>query len=436
MNRVWVILLLVAVGIFSCTNTSDEVLIPVEVEKGFGPYQMGLSMLSNNSGGMWANTDPKVDNIPEQAELFAFIHMDFTQHAYQNYKAGKISQEDFSMLKNAWNWNPLPSEYSTDLIKEGIGVAAWYGEDSILTFIVDENGNYDFSDNKIRTLPSATSWQEIIESYNDSLLIQVEHELFENGKKVNKSTWVHINTFPVPPMSGYGQGKLILGSSIAENFTGEVELDGVNYNVSLMSNRGSFRKDCTLKIWPEGIKIDPKSNEHDVQQGSYIRLGEINYRFSDVKIGDKIVILEKSESITQGNNVGMIAIDFTANSISNQSINLSSYQGRYVYLDFWGTWCAPCVAELPKLMEVYSKHSAKNFSIIGIAKDSEEGLKKFLKDKNVPWPQIVQNTDSQIIEDYNISSYPTTFLIDPEGKIIAKNLRAEALDERLEKLLY
>lgn len=86
------------------------------------------------------------------------------------------------------------------------------------------------------------------------------------------------------------------------------------------------------------------------------------------------------------------------------------------------------------MKSIYEEYKDKNFVIVGIANDEIENLKKFVEENEVAWEQIVQSSDKNIINDYGIVSYPTTFLIDTNGVIIAKNLRPAELNEKLKEL--
>jgi len=109
-----------------------------------------------------------------------------------------------------------------------------------------------------------------------------------------------------------------------------------------------------------------------------------------------------------------------------------------VLVDFWATWCAPCVFELPNVQKVYEKYHEKGLEIIGVSLDqSQDKLKNFTKDKNIPWAQFCDGKgwENKLAQKYGIPSIPATFLLDGEGKIIAKNLRGDDLDQAVAKAL-
>src|SRR6266496_1271680 len=130
--------------------------------------------------------------------------------------------------------------------------------------------------------------------------------------------------------------------------------------------------------------------------------------------------------------------DFTEKDVTGKPLSVSNYQGKVVLIDFWATWCGPCVAELPNVLKAYEKHHSKGFEIIGISLDQDEAkLTKFTKQKNMGWQQFFDGKGwgNKLASKYGINSIPATFLLDGEGKIIARNLRGDALEEAVAKAL-
>lgn len=130
--------------------------------------------------------------------------------------------------------------------------------------------------------------------------------------------------------------------------------------------------------------------------------------------------------------------DFNVKDLAGAPLSVASYKGKVVLIDFWATWCGPCVAELPNVLAAYEKYHAKGFDIIGVSLDeSEAKLKAFIADKKMPWRQYFDGKgwENEVSTKYGIQSIPATFLLDRDGKIVAKDLRGEELDKELERLL-
>ncbi len=127
--------------------------------------------------------------------------------------------------------------------------------------------------------------------------------------------------------------------------------------------------------------------------------------------------------------------DFEEKDLAGKPLSVANFKGSVVLVDFWATWCGPCVGELPNVIKTYEKHHAKGFEIIGISLDQDEKkLKSFTKEKNMPWPQYFDGKGwgNKLAAKYGIQSIPSTFLLDREGKIIGRDLRGPELEKAVE----
>ncbi len=140
----------------------------------------------------------------------------------------------------------------------------------------------------------------------------------------------------------------------------------------------------------------------------------------------------------RGVGIGDIAPDFSLNAPDGQQVSLSSLRGKYVLLDFWASWCGPCRKENPNVVRLYEQYKNKNFEIYGVSLDRDkDAWLKAIKDDNLTW---VHGSDlkywsSDVAVQYGVNGIPATYLLDQEGRVIAKNLRGLALEKKLEELL-
>jgi len=137
-------------------------------------------------------------------------------------------------------------------------------------------------------------------------------------------------------------------------------------------------------------------------------------------------------------SIGSVAPDFDLPDPNGKIIKLSSFQGKYVYLDFWASWCQPCRIENPDLEKVYEKYKGSQFEILGISLDrSKEYWLKAINDDGLDWIHVsdLLYFDSPMIELYNITFVPTTMLLDPQGRIVAKNIHYNELEAILGSIL-
>ncbi len=143
---------------------------------------------------------------------------------------------------------------------------------------------------------------------------------------------------------------------------------------------------------------------------------------------------------------GKEAIDFNKKDMDGKFISLSSLKGKYVLLDFWGSWCVPCRVSFPHLKEVYAKYKDKGLEIVGIAQETSQSLaenkkkwKEAIQQDKTPWLHVLNNEDVDqfdIVKAYGVSAFPTSVLLDKEGKVIVRWVGAqkEAMDKKLAEL--
>jgi len=138
--------------------------------------------------------------------------------------------------------------------------------------------------------------------------------------------------------------------------------------------------------------------------------------------------------------LGEKAPEFTQNDVNGKAVKLSDFKGKYVLIDFWASWCAPCREENPNLVLAYQQFKNKGFDILGVSIDDQKGesmWKNVIKMDKLAWTQVsdLKGADNEAANLYGVVTIPSNFLLDKDGNVIAKDLRGEALINKLNELL-
>ncbi len=161
---------------------------------------------------------------------------------------------------------------------------------------------------------------------------------------------------------------------------------------------------------------------------------------TELKNMEAAKVFKTQLDVLRHTSVGVMAPDFTQNDVNGVPVKLSSFRGKYVLLDFWASWCAPCREENPNVVKAYNKYKDKNFTILSVSLDKPDARNNWLaaiKNDGLSWTQVsdLKFWNNEAATLYSITSIPSNFLIDPNGKIVAKDLRGGDLENMLEQVL-
>lgn len=202
---------------------------------------------------------------------------------------------------------------------------------------------------------------------------------------------------------------------------------------------------------PRGFKIDAFISKYPASIASaYVLYRYYSFRLSPEELEKNIALFDQSMHNTQyyqllktlpdilrKNGVGQQSPNWEQWDTKGKSYKLYDHLGKYLFIDFWASWCPPCRAESPALIKLYNKYKGEGLEILGVSFDKKkEPWLKAIKDDKLPWPQVsdLKFWDNEVGKLYGIRLIPSNVLLDPNGIIIARNLHGEELEKKLEQV--
>lgn len=232
--------------------------------------------------------------------------------------------------------------------------------------------------------------------------------------------------------------------------TGSINGQSFNITTSFEHNFRAYNQITIDRDSNDTLNIGSGSNEvyssdfnQMRQQQNYFqfpsfKLGNEHWELVDVDINGEWVRLRHAENIEDKQEIarGKIIPDWEAVTVQGDTLSSTSMRGKYLFLDFWGSWCGPCIEALPLLKDVYQHFQSENFEMVGFAYESRASLDKALEKYRLPWPQVLDEKGTYKTR-FLVQGYPTHYLIGPEGKVLAmgEELRGKKLIKTLEKYL-
>ena len=431
-NKIAVMILL-SINLLSCSH--DKIVeLPLTLQNGYGPFRMGLGGIapnSENESNPWYKTYLKVAKFPEDLTDVKYGHIETNiyQSVYQDYLLGNITKEWYDGLQKSWNWTPDTLNLSKTPIKTKIAFAYGKNSEGVLQIVVDANNNLDLSDD-ILFSPLDMAFVDENENKDEIAQAQAVNASFE--------IFVHNKIVPVcvPLFVMYHSQINMFMCNFSQYATTQYKDEQIAVSSSNFTNL-SYEK-IEVTFIQNSLKHGEKVTEEDIyRKNEYLEIkGEI-LKIIGINTNQNTLVLEKTnlpKTQLLSTQIGFKSYPFQEEEFTKRApISSESLKGKYVLLDFWATWCGPCIQEFPHLKELYSKTDRDKFEIVGIVGASQPNTLTDAIDKHeITWPQILSD---EIGKMYGIQGFPTTFILDAEGIIVAKNLRGKELEEKILSLI-
>ena len=432
-SAIFLLFLVVVLG-NSCQKTDDATQADLELKMvdGYGPFHPGFSQLGNarKNEPSWDKVNSYVlaKGIPENWSNVetSLVWLNTHQFIYQNFLAGNLTKTHYDSLQKSWRWIPDTTKLSEKPIKCYVYTTRGFDTKSgKWAVLIDTNNNLDFSDETpVYPIPIDPK-----NPYAYGKPSVVQYEVYQHGNVVKTTIPMVVKT---------------LGSDFFYNFPQHAETtlnrNGKEYQLAVVSGFTNPNFEHSNFVEISSISSGQRVNDDQlVPEGDDVVLGGIRYKNKGVDFYNNVLrlipITDTDEEKEYSLQAGHPFRPFTAREFTTKRpIALADYTGKYVYIDFWGTWCQGCVEDMPVLKRLYQDVDKTRFEFIGIVADSPDKLGQFIKKKGIRWPQILSDTSNQLIDIYGVTGFPTSVLIDPNGMVIARNLRGEELADTLKEL--
>ena len=362
-------------------------------------------------------------------------------------KSGILGKDEYTNILSQFGSDT--SKFTSDFIDDEVLILTGTNSKGKRVIIVDSENDNDFTGDRIieYDYPISIERQKQI----DSLLpiVSAKYDYYYNGKKITKT----ISIKPSPyyrslninlPTDNEIEKKYFLFVSVPEYRKGTLKLDDNKYNVCV-SNQ--FSSTTYSKQNTKMFIFDPKNKIPSETDGEIpFKIGEIfNANSNDFLIqaistwGDTLYLKYIGKNVHPlGYKEGYYVPAFTANKLDSTVFSIDQYQGKYILIDFWGTWCNPCLKLIPDLVKFNQEIDGNILVMVSVAYDNDiKKVSDFVNNNGMNWIQVFvdenETDQNSIVEKLKISNYPTLILIGPTGEILARDKSLDQIQEIINK---
>lgn len=435
---------LILVLLIGCSESNTDFVVKLDSQDGYGIFMPGNVIL-------WPSYDTlSYINIPKDIEEYVVrsIQLQPAQYYWNKYLIGEINKERFDKIADYYKIDTTKLSNS-QVDCEVLFLIGTKSDKRII--IIDTDNDEDFGNEEILEYEYPLTKERQKEIENTLPIVSVQYNYFENKKLLAKVTKIKPSPYKGSLEITFNtdnetEKKYYLFASFPEYKKGHIDLKGLDYDI-FVSNRFSrvnyAGERLSVFITPQSDSL-PSELKGDIpyEIGDVFNVKGHDYLIDSVtNWGDKIFIKYVGENTKPvGITEGYYMPKFEAKHLDNSVFELKQHHDKYILLDFWGTWCNPCIKLIPELKKINSEYSNDKFILVSVAYDSDpKKVADFISRENMDWEHIFvsqnQENKNSLIEKLKISSYPSTILIDPDGKIIARNKTMNELEEIIKNAL-
>jgi peroxiredoxin len=408
------------------TEQNDSIELNATKEKNEIQQNKEKMAFYTKKGWILDNIFPEVQGIPDTISNISinYMYFNFDQALLQAYNSKLISKVDFDKYFKKYNLGQ--TECVNKYVKTFVSIALGNADNNEKYYIIDSNNDCDFSNEKCFPVNENQSFF-INSSVKNTHTHKVQYERVFNGKISQDSTWITLEF----------KGNQLL-FYFDEYTSCEFQFDSIGYEIKAFPSHGPVVNYGSPSFFEISNYSDSTIQRRNFNE--YVKLSNSYYIISCNADGRKIKLIKEKDAISNGGTQnGMPPIAFNAKNLRGDIIDFpNGFKNKYILLDFWATSCAPCVREITTTYkDLYKKYGTENFEIVGVANNSSSELTSFIDKHKIVWTIIPDGEEKRIQKMYEVYAYPTLFLINPQGNIIAKDmeLSGNKLEIKLDELI-
>lgn len=409
----------------SCNRHVDDIEIIMSPSSGYGNFMETRAI-----------SEPVEDSI-----FYSGVPNDLTEYVVRNFP---LINKEISSITHDGVVNLFLEDVNDTLVDTDLLILIGTIDSNRRIIIVDSDNDEDFyQENRIEYNYPISNEQH--KQGIDSFTVNAHYEIFFNGNILTDSTELllsqHSGNIGIV-FENEIENKYPLFVTFPEHRTGQISINGKKYTLHVSNGFVSpYYSIDDLSFFLTGENQPELTDELiPYSGGDIINLQGVDYKLSSIsRNGDTITLKKHGNNIKPiGVNEQMYIPELTGLTADSSVFKLSDYQGKYILIEFWGTWCSPCVELIPELKKLKEKYHDENFEIVSIAYDNSiDIVREFIEDKEMNWVNVFDNRNTvegnSLVDLLKISGFPTSFLVDPEGKILFRSNSLDKIEEYLEK---
>ena len=428
-------LLIGLIAMIGCAERDSGLEITLNESEGFGVFFPSQSVLSPAREQL--SYTGVLENIVEY--VVRTISMQPEQDFWMSYKKGDMSAEQFGNLMTHFEIDTL---LLTDkAVNHKVKILIGTNDQGKRVIIPDRNNDRDFSNDEVFEYDYPLDIEKQLEVHNALPVIDAEVQLFVENELIDHTVKLVLSPYERTSRITYHtasdtEKKYHLFASMPVHRQGSVKIDNVTYTVHVANDfRGPLYNRSNTRVFISPDSIMPAQILGDIPHsvGEVINLDGVDYKIESVSpLGGHIRLGYLGENQRpSGIAEGYFVPEFIAATLEQEKFRLDDYPDKYILLDFWGTWCNPCIRLIPDLKELNAEFKDASFQLVGVAYDNDaEMVSDFVKENEMDWVHLFvdrnQRDGGSLVDDFQVTSFPTKILINPSGKIVA---RGRGIDE-------